>query len=344
VRTVTLIVAAGSSASPQLSVRYRLTNPDTEPPALGSSISFQSDANGRIVARRILSDPSNNRYFGYEALLDPQTERGSYLVGFRDLDPQAVNVPAGELQSPAMYPPPRVMRKGDTISVDVGPVGINGDTNDRIVDDVLLTPLQPRTQAQATWETDSVPARRYSRSVQLELHQRGIEPSQPPPSVTHVVQPKGTSPQARLPIPPPIGGSPRMFTAADAELWIVNPSVTLNGGVAGAPGAVNAAHGRLIFLYLPGKGRYILSLVPRPELGFTRAGEVNGGFLKWTADGDAFSVDSPYPIARGGGSYFVYELHDPDWQAAPTRRSPNGILLGSVGPEEIAALQKDTAK
>ena len=114
---------AGSSASPQLSVRYRLTNPGSESPALGSTISFQSDANGRIVARRILSDPSHNRYFGYEVLLDPQTEPGSYLVSFRDPDPQAVNLPAGELQSPAMYPPPRVMRKGDTISVDVAPGG-----------------------------------------------------------------------------------------------------------------------------------------------------------------------------------------------------------------------------
>ena len=185
------------------------------------------------------------------------------------------------------------------------------------------------------------PAMRFSSLVQLELHQRGIEPSQPPPTVTHVVQPKGTSPPAPIRIPPPISGSPRLFTAADAELWITNPSVTLNGGVAGA---LNAAHGSLVFLYQPGKGRYVLSLVPRPELGFTRAGEVSGGLLKWTADGDAFSVDSPYAIARGGGPYFVYELHDPDWQPATTPRSPGRILLGSVSPEEIALLRKDTAK
>jgi hypothetical protein len=337
---------SGDDLRVPLSVAYRFSGPLSEPP-LGSSISFHRDTGGRIVARRILSDPLHHRYFGYEALLEPQGGADGYLVSFHDLDPLAANLPLGEwtLQPATTYPPPRVMHEGDTIYIAVGTVEVNANANERIEDDILLARTQPVTQGTTMQQTYMAPLLAYANLVAMELRKRGLQPAEPDrtATVSRVVEPNGTVPTAHAPAAPPIVGSPRLFTAADAELWIVNPGFTVNGRLASTPGSLNSAHGRLIFIYMPGKGRYILSLLPRPELGFTRGGEVSGGFLTWAAEGDTFGVDSTLPIAAEGGPWFVYELHDPDWQPV-TPPKTHGFLLGSVGPEEIASLRKGAAK
>jgi hypothetical protein len=70
---------------------------------------------------------------------------------------------------------------------------------------------------------------------------------------------------------------------------------------------------------LPHRGRFILSLAPRSELGFSKAGEVRGGVITFTVGKDAFTLESPTMIVSGNAPYIVYVLHDADWE--PSARS-----------------------
>jgi hypothetical protein len=112
------------------------------------------------------------------------------------------------------------------------------------------------------------------------------------------------------------------------------PQATLNGTPQSTAGRVSNVTGSLVWFYLPGRGRYILSLVPRPELDFQRAGEVRGGAITLTLSGDTIRLESPVEIATGHAPYNLYVLRDPEWE--PTTPEQKGhFAVGSVAPEEL---------
>ena len=77
--------------------------------------------------------------------------------------------------------------------------------------------------------------------------------------------------------------------------------------------------------------------LPRPELGFVKAGEVRGDRISFTIGKDAVSLESPGAIAPEDAAYTLYVLHDSSWE--PTVANPaRFLLLGSVSARELAAL------
>jgi hypothetical protein len=160
------------------------------------------------------------------------------------------------------------------------------------------------------------------------------------------------TPLARLPLPvnigatggnrpvPTVSGTARDFSATDAELQLTQPRVTFNEAsqdttTRGAP----LARGALVWFYLPGHGRYILSLVARPELDFEPAGEVRGGAVSFTLDKDSIKLECMNPVAAGDSPYNLYVLHDPEYE--PTAQAQKGkFALGTVGAAELAALKR----
>jgi hypothetical protein len=137
-----------------------------------------------------------------------------------------------------------------------------------------------------------------------------------------------------------VSGDARDFSAADAELQISQPRVTLNGAPQNTAtrGAANV-RGSLVWFYLPEHGRYILSLAPRPDLDFQKAGEVRGGAITFTVGDDSIQLECPTPIATGNAPYYLYVLHDPEWE--PTAQAQKGqFAVGSVAPGELAALKR----
>jgi len=82
----------------------------------------------------------------------------------------------------------------------------------------------------------------------------------------------------------------------------------------------------------------VLSLAPRQELGFVKAGELRGGAIIFTIGNDRFRVESPLPIASGG-PFTLYVLHDRGWQPI-SKNQPDHLQFGSVSPRELALLQK----
>jgi hypothetical protein len=155
------------------------------------------------------------------------------------------------------------------------------------------------------------------------------------------INPPGTHISAS--VPPanratPVGsGAARDFAAADAELLLVQPLVILNARLQDRVSPPNV-HGLLVWLYLPDHGRYVLSLLPRSALGFKKAGEVRGGVIAFSVDGDSIRLECPNRIAPGGAPYNLYVLRDKDWQPI-SEDLKDHPATGTVSPAELAALK-----
>ena len=67
-----------------------------------------------------------------------------------------------------------------------------------------------------------------------------------------------------------------------------------------------AMRGPALWLDLPGYGRYVFSLVPRPDLGMQRLGEIRGTTMSWKSAGRSFSVNAASPIVPGERAYNLY--------------------------------------
>ncbi|MFN7918493.1 MAG: hypothetical protein U0Q16_00260 [Bryobacteraceae bacterium] len=121
----------------------------------------------------------------------------------------------------------------------------------------------------------------------------------------------------------------RDFTVDDAPLTFAEMKFRLNGkAVEGMDGG--GISGEAVFFYLPGRGRYVMSLAPNADLGFRKAGEIRGNEASVTIGSDTFRVECKGPIAPGGGAFHLYVHYDPAW------RPRDGV----VGPMWGAALAK----
>jgi len=314
------IVAASRGPAPgpagigSLQPNLRIDPPTGAPPQ-----GLTCDYHGRgIVGKsyftRIVMDSVKHEYFGYEVLLEEQ-QPGTYLATFGKpgVSPLEAAATAGAGQSPwsvrtLVLPEPKVVRDGDVISIELMTFATTGD---KLIDDITIQPFSQR------------PTTRLLARPGLQ----GL------PGLTGARAPLGNR------AAPTVEGTARDFSPADAEMRLSQLRATLNGTPQSITGRVSNVMGSLVWFYLPGRGRYILSLVPRPELDFQRAGEVRGGAITLTLGGDAITLESPSEIATGNAPYNLYVLRDPEWE--PTTPAQKGQLaFGSVSAEELAILKR----
>jgi hypothetical protein len=70
-------------------------------------------------------------------------------------------------------------------------------------------------------------------------------------------------------------------------------------------------------VYVPGHGRYFLTLHPPADSEFQNAGEAAGNALMFTSEGNVFRIDVAQRIAAGSGDYAVHVLADLGWEPSP---------------------------
>lgn len=105
---------------------------------------------------------------------------------------------------------------------------------------------------------------------------------------------------------PAPAGPPRDFQVEDVSMQLMSPQVTVNGSVvASTTGGVVAP---AIWMDLPGHGRFVFSLIPRPDLGLQKLGEVRGRRMSWRHAGFDYTVNTDKPIAPGIRAYNLYVL------------------------------------
>ncbi len=251
--------------------------------------------NGRVFYSRILINRTAHTYLGYELILEPQEEEGVYLLTFGKLGITPLDVAATYSPRPPQAPP-------------AGPFTL------------LPIPAPPGPQLVHEGQTVAIdlltdPANgdKLFDDVHIVLLHSAYVP--------------------HVPTPP---GDARDFLATNADFEIFEPQASLNGKVqtASGPGSLHDVRSALPWFYFPDHGRFILSLTPRANHGFQKAGEVRGGRITFALDHDAIKVESIRAIASGNGVYNLYVLHEPDWEPVSDRQK-DYPLDGSIGVEEI---------
>ena len=103
---------------------------------------------------------------------------------------------------------------------------------------------------------------------------------------------------------------PRDFTLDAVALTVTDYRLFIDGNLfsAGKPGTKFA--GSLIWFYVEGHGRFIVSLVPREGYQFRKVGILNENRIEFTVKGDHYELLSDSPILPTGGIWNIWVLHD----------------------------------
>jgi hypothetical protein len=129
----------------------------------------------------------------------------------------------------------------------------------------------------------------------------------------------------------------RDLSLAEVELELQNIRISVNGTVMDASlrfgGGISGA---AVWFYLPERGRFVMSLLPNPKLGFRRAGEVSDRSLTFTVGRERYDMQSTNRIVPAGGRFNLYVLHDPKWR--PTKLEVNlPLIIGAADRAEWLA-------
>jgi hypothetical protein len=273
---------------------------------------------GTSYFTRTVMDSLKHEYFGYEVILEEQ-QPATYRATFGPLGATLMEMASMGARSKEWsirtlaLPESRIVHDGDVISIELM---ADAATGDKLIEDITVQPFGQRLPISGATGANSLAGQVGTRRV------------------------------------PTVEGPARDFSASDAEMRLTQPRLTLNGieqsttpqSQPGLPGlssnlVIRNVTGSLVWFYLPGRGRYILSLAARPDLDFKRAGELRGGLIKFILDGDTLALECPVEIANGHAPYNLYVLRDPLWE--PTAQTQKGkFAVGSVGVEELVLLKR----
>jgi hypothetical protein len=146
--------------------------------------------------------------------------------------------------------------------------------------------------------------------------------------------------------PAPLVGTAKDWPGSEPKLRTDGPTILFQD-----PAAENPKHlqysfrkffenygprGDLRWISLPGLGRFVLSLQPRPELGFRLAGEVQGTTIRVALDGVRFDVLSAKPSLDSPDVFRLYARVEPDDE--PLKSLGVIPVIGSVDIEDLTPL------
>ena len=252
---------------------------------------------------RIVWDVSSRVYFGYDLLVKP-IEGTDYRATFLPLDMQdstELRLLKDWTSAPrTALPSPQRVHPGDRVTLNLSPK----------LDDSVEFELAPSAEP---------PAERRGLSEQVK--QVRSSPFEPVPS-----------PAVRT-LTRTIEGPARDFSEGDPSMRIWHPQIRIDG-VAGRSSIAIATTSLLPWVYLPGRGRFILSLLPPPNAGFSLAGESRGSAIRLRVGQDTLELQSVVEFAPGSFAYNLYVLAEPDW-IPPSRSQRDRPVMGTVGLAEL---------
>ena len=106
---------------------------------------------------------------------------------------------------------------------------------------------------------------------------------------------------------------PRDFTLDAVELSVKDYRLLVNGNVIAVGRSTKGCAGTLLWFYVPDRGRFIFSLVPREGYQFQKVGVIEDNRIEFTVNGNHYEWLSSSSILPGGGIWNVWVLHDPNY-------------------------------
>ena len=124
--------------------------------------------------------------------------------------------------------------------------------------------------------------------------------------------------------------APKDFTLEAVALGVKNYSLLINGNLVNKSKSSIGCTGALLWFYVPERGRFIFSLVPREGYDFAKIAVLDENKIEFTVNGERYEWVSGASILPNGGTWNLWVLHD-------TGYTP---LFGSQTPVPRAAIKK----
>jgi hypothetical protein len=106
---------------------------------------------------------------------------------------------------------------------------------------------------------------------------------------------------------------PRDFTLDAVAMTVVEFRLLRDGNLVATGKPESRFGGPLIWCYIEGRGRFIISLAPRAGYDFQKVGIIEGNRIEFTVKGEHYQWLSSSPILRDGGAWNLWVLHDPTY-------------------------------
>jgi len=122
--------------------------------------------------------------------------------------------------------------------------------------------------------------------------------------------------------------APKDFTLDAVALGVKNYSLTINGSLVSQSKSSIGCNGALLWLYVPERGRFIFSLVPREGYDFAKIAVLDENRIEFTVNGERYEWISSASILPNGGTWNLWVLHDTAYMPlfAPEAPVPRGVI------------------
>ena len=122
------------------------------------------------------------------------------------------------------------------------------------------------------------------------------------------------------------------YSLGDVELSLMQPRVRVNGKLEATLDGQGGTSGSVVWLYLAGHGRFVLSLFPNQKLGFQKSGVASANTFLFREGSREYRVDCDSAVAPGSGIYNLYVVHEAAWR--PQGRTGEPFIIGSADKPE----------
>jgi hypothetical protein len=103
---------------------------------------------------------------------------------------------------------------------------------------------------------------------------------------------------------------PRDFSLDAVSMGIKGYQLFIDGRVVGRSKSTTGYSGALLWFYVPNRGRFIFSLVPREGYSFQKIGVLDGNKIEFVIDGELYEWVSGTEILPNGGTWNLWVLYD----------------------------------
>ena len=332
--SVVILLASGTiyaqeQKKSQTSVRFKdgltvVFTSETDPPQSNRQTlaSVQIDGDNNII-RRVYTDTERGVYFGYDVVVEPLAESEQFKLSFLPLSIEPFHL---------LLPPPKPPRPGSAGG------GAQPPISQRQVAKLTLLSLSKYPDAQIVGDGDTVA---FDVLVNSKTGVKIVDLIKVLTSSNQPIQPLSSNGQTTA-----SGGGvrPTRDFSADAVGFKITASRLIINGT-----PVNESTGKfgigvtgaLVWVYAPGRGRFILSLAPREGYNFQKTGTIQGSKISFSMGGNQYEWVSASPIvASENDNWNLWVLHDPDYFPDYAGAKADSYLFGAADSIEFLIKKK----
>jgi hypothetical protein len=133
---------------------------------------------------------------------------------------------------------------------------------------------------------------------------------------------------------PPTFHLPRNAPLQEGGMRLAGPQLYVNAQLAASQ--ASGGYGPVIWVHLPGQGRFLVALDPQGNSRFAKAGHVSGNTIEFQSGGIQFRIVCTEPITTGGDRpVFVYHQQSFENMLDPSHPLTGQAFLGNAGPANL---------